>query len=119
MMAISETYQMSILTGFENLTLAGEDPDMTGKAYVEKTVDAFVSGLNTEISTYTVTDTEKVTLCGHTYYRKVLTCTTTDTSGTTTLSEAYYVRNLGGYMSITLVFFPSNVTIEQVESMFN
>lgn len=119
MMAVSEKHHMSVLTGFENLTLAGEEPDMKAKDYVEKMVEAFVSGINTESTSYTVSDTENVTLCGHTYARKVLTATPFESGeANSTLSQAYYTRNLGEYMSITLVFFPSNATVEQMEALF-
>ena len=97
MMATSEAHHMSVLTGFENLTLAEEDPDMKASDYVEKMVDTFVSGINTESMPYTVSDTEMVTLCDHTYARKILTVSPEE-AGTegSTLSQAYYARNLPG-----------------------
>lgn len=114
MMALSESYQMSIVTGFENLTLAEQDPETSAEDYVNSTVDTFTQGLNEEVATFEVSDTEEVTLCDYTYARKILTVT----SDGGTFSQAYYTRNLGGYMSITLVFFPSTISIEQVEAMF-
>ena len=113
MMATSEAHHMSVVTGVENLTLSGEDPDISAKDYVNKMIESFSTGL-TEDNPHTVSDTENVTLCGHTYARKILTVS----SGGSALSQGYYARNLGGYMSITLVFFPDTVTIEQVESLF-
>ena len=119
MMATSEAHHMSVLTGFENLTLAEEDPDIKSSDYVEKMLDTFLTGLNTESMPYTVSDTEMVTLCDHTYARKILTVSPEESGEEgSTLSQAYYARNLGGYMSITLVFFPKTVTIEQVEALF-
>lgn len=119
MMATSEAHHMSVLTGFENLTLAGEDPEMTATDYVNKMADTLLAGMNTEVIPYTLSDTEDVTLCGHTYARKVLTVSP-ENAGVegSTLSQAYYARNLGGYMSTTLVFFPKTVNIEQVEALF-
>lgn len=118
MMATSEAHHMSVIIGFENLSLAGEDHDMSAKDYVAKMIDRFSAGL-TEDNPYTVSDTENVTLCGHTYARKILTLSGDNSWGEDyTLSQGYYARNLGGYMSITLVFFPGTVTVEQVESLF-
>ena len=118
MMATSEAHHMSVLTGFENLTLAQEDPNMSAKDYVTKMIENFSEGL-TEENPYEVSSTKNVTLCGHTYARKILTVSGEDSWGEDyTISQAYYARNLGGYMSITLVFFPGTVTVEQVESLF-
>ncbi len=118
MMATSEAHHMSVLTGFENLALANEDTDMSAKDYVAKKIESFSAGL-TQDNPHTVSDAENTTLCGHTYARKILTVSGEDSRGENySLSQAYYARNLGGYMNIILVFFPDTVSVEQVESLF-
>lgn len=119
MIATCEADRISVLTGFDNLALSGGDPNLSASDYVSRAIESFVAGLNTDSTSYTVSDTEKITLCGHTYYRKILTISGEDSWGNNyTLCEAYYARNLGDYMSVTHIYFSNTVTIEEIEAFF-
>ena len=112
MMAVDSRTGTNINVGYENLKKTFSS-SMTEEQYLnkmEEQVQQEATGMTVDFS-----DTFEKVKIGETEFTK---CISTVKASGITMTQAYYVKNIGGYMSYIIVTVTRGYTVADIEAMF-